>query len=606
MKRYQIILPLMALFFLFSCVDDKSAYLAQEKEDINVDNVVNEDKPEEEEEELPEGQLVPGLHLVKLSVAKPDGKTVERRFKYFMPVSINASKPISLIFEFHGSYTFKKGEKPANPIQNITANDPLAQKAIKENCVVCYPAGEVVYSADSSGTVDWHISENHLPFVDAMIDYFKGCTPKIDANRIYSTGQSSGSIFSFVLACERSTVFAAIAPRAGQMSLEGQTELPVRTVPVRLFAGEEDDIVIHSAVLTNMTTWAEKIGGYFAADMKTDTLTIKDYTSVTTRTWNGGNADIEIYSLSGVDHGVSLFYCIPYIWDFMAAHTLDGVVNNLYVTSSLKEIEARCGEAVTFSVNYTEGGIFELSNAPDGWNVKVVGKTVSLSGPKDFYAPIDRSGEMTLTVKKDGKEVSSTVRYKLIAPKDYFEVGDIYYNEDFQPAGIVCWVNKANIKEAKIVNIDQQKGILYSGNRKGLGIDFDTPDQNDGEGNTRKMVERNKTLTSPLTARDAVFMWANSYSYKNVTDWYLPAINELAELAVNLTTINEAIKALEGVELTRTLWSSTNEVKSGDTAKTLVYYDLKTKKIITKKSKEAGSEYIGYAAEGRVLKKVTK
>jgi poly(3-hydroxybutyrate) depolymerase len=325
---------------------------------VDVDNVDNEQGDNEtEDEELPDGELVPGIHLVKINVTQPDGQVVERRFKYYMPISVDASKPISLIFEFHGSYTFDAGVKPSDPLRDISVGHTLIQHAIKENCVVCFPAGTVEMQEDGSGAVNWQYSEKHLPFVDAMIDYFRGRTPSVDMNRVYSTGQSSGAIFSFVLAYERPEVFAAITPRAGQMSLAGASELPKRAVPVRVFAGVADETVVHSAVLANMTDWAEKIGGYFASDMVLveDSIEIENYKVVDVRYWTGGKADYQIYSLKEEGHGISISYCMPYMWEFMASHTLDGSTDNLFVTSSIKEIEAQCGQTIEFDVNYTEG-----------------------------------------------------------------------------------------------------------------------------------------------------------------------------------------------------------------------------------------------------------
>lgn len=74
MKKYWIVALLM-LFIGASCVDDTSAYDPQQKEDVKVDNVKNE-QGNTDEEELPEGKLVPGIHLVKLNVTQPDGQTV--------------------------------------------------------------------------------------------------------------------------------------------------------------------------------------------------------------------------------------------------------------------------------------------------------------------------------------------------------------------------------------------------------------------------------------------------------------------------------------------------------------------------------------------------
>ena len=545
MKKYWIVALLM-LFIGASCVDDTSAYDPQQKEDVKVDNVKNE-QGNTDEEELPEGKLVPGIHLVKLNITQPDGQTVERRFKYFMPVSIDEAKPISLIFEFHGSYEFDAGVTPSDPLKSITTSNALIQHAIQENCVICFPAGTAEMQEDGSGAVNWQYSEKHLPFVDAMIDYFKQRTPSIDTNRIYSTGQSSGAIFSFVLAFERSNVFAAITPRAGQMSLENQTVMPERAVPVRVFAGTDDNTVQHAAVIKNMTAWAEKIGGYFASDMEVtkDAFEIEGYTKVDTRIWKGGKADLQIYSLQEQGHGISLGYCLPYMWEFMSTHTLDIQSGGLFVTSSLKGIEAECGETFSFDVKYTDGATFNMSQ-PKGWTLSVDDNKVTLKAPTDYYGAVARQGNITITASQDGKTITKEIPFTLKAPKNYFEVGDVYYNSKFEPVGVVCWVNEDNIKEAKIISLQEITTSDYKNGQFGDFGTFTTPDYDNGQENTRLHMEQNATLASPLDEESSGLVWAATYNYKGEDGWYLPAINELKAIHANIALIESKIKELGG------------------------------------------------------------
>ena len=107
MKKYWSLL-LFFPFLIFSCIEDESEYTMQEKERVEVDQF--EIDSISTDEELPEGQLVPGLHTVTLRVLQ-GVDSVDRQFKYYMPVSTNASLPISLIFEFHGSYEFDSPAK---------------------------------------------------------------------------------------------------------------------------------------------------------------------------------------------------------------------------------------------------------------------------------------------------------------------------------------------------------------------------------------------------------------------------------------------------------------------------------------------------------------
>lgn len=606
-KKYWSLLVLIP-FLAFSCMEDESEYTIQEKENVTVD-YDSEIDTTTQEEVLPEGQLVPGMHTVTLRVLQGTD-SVDRRFKYYMPIALDASEPISLVFEFHGSYEFDEGVTPDNPIAGISETHSWCQNAIKTNSVICFPAGWPEYQADSSGAVNW-AGENYtrsLPFVDAMVKYFtEDNEPRIDKNRIYSTGQSSGAIFSFNLALERPEVFAAITPRAGQSA---STEpYPSRAVPVRVFAGERDETVIHSSVIENMTKWATEIGGYFASDMQMDSTTIEDYADVTIRYWHGGKADYEIYSLAGITHSISVADCVPLMWEFMENHTLDNASTPLFVTTDIKEIEAQCGEQIEIAVSYTDDADIAI-DAPDSWSPQFDGSKLTLTAPGDYFGNIERDGTITFTVSSGSQEpVSCEIPYHLVAPKSYFEVGDIYYNENFEPEGVVCWVNNSNIREAKIISLTgpgSYETMWYCGSGNGLGLNFDTPDREDGEGNTQKMVEYNQAQGLGFTSDDAAFMWANELG----ESWYLPAIDELAAIAGNISKINEILPTVGGSVIGTSstfdaLYSSTTEVESGATTKTIYSYYFGSNQEIANQARTPGQEYFGYIAV-RAFKKVTK
>ena len=607
MKKYRNLLLLIPFLVLFSCMEDESEYSSKEKENVQVDQVTVDTT--DTDEELPEGQLVPGLHLVKLKVLQGQD-SVERQFKYYMPVSTDASKPISLLFEFHGSYEFEAGEEVPNPISGISETHVLNQKAIKENYIICYPAGWPEFQQDSSGAVNW-AGENYtrsLPFIDAMLKYFtQDNEPQVDPNRIYSTGQSSGAILSFSLALHRPEQFAAITPRAGQSA--STDPFPSRAVPVRVFAGEKDQTVVHSAVITNMTKWAEEIGGYFAADMQMDSTVFEDYADVTIRYWHGGKADYEIYFLAGIDHNISVSSCADAMFEFQKNHTLDNAATPLFITTSIKEINAQCGETISFKISYTEGATLGMTNTPKGWDVQLQGNEVILKAPADYFGDIDRKGNITFTVTQGTQApVSCEVSYNLNSPKTYFEVGDIYYNENFDPIGVVVWVNQSNIREAKIISPQkpgQYGSILYCGNGEGLGLDFQTPDRKNGYQNTQDMLVRNNTFAEPYTADNAAFVWASEYSVAGEKGWYLPAIEELAAANSNLTLINEALTSIGGQALDGNVYSSTTQVENGAQKKTFYYYNFKTGAEETKLPYDNNSEYLGYIVV-RAMKTVTK
>ena len=67
MRKYWSLFILIPFLGILSCMDDTSAYLPQDKEQVNVDEITGIDTTATDTV-LPEGELVPGMHLVKLNV----------------------------------------------------------------------------------------------------------------------------------------------------------------------------------------------------------------------------------------------------------------------------------------------------------------------------------------------------------------------------------------------------------------------------------------------------------------------------------------------------------------------------------------------------------
>lgn len=314
MKKLIVSILCLCIALGYSCSKDTSAYTPQVKQPVNPAEHFDPDGKDGDQQ----GMLMPGINKIRLNVPMPDGSSVMREFKYYFPLSINPNKPISLLFNFHGSYTFTVGNPPPDPILNISTSDPLNRLADTANIVTVWPAGAV-----ESGAVNWQDSSKHIPFVKEMISYFTKASPAIDPKRVYSCGQSSGAIFSYVLAYQMSNQIAAIAPVSGQMKLPVNMVMPARKVPIRAFNGTADDIVNHAAALNNIKTWAERIGGYpvktelpLQALIKADTYNISPYK------WNGGAVDIELYSVKDAGHGMNWTILTPLMWEFMRKHVI--------------------------------------------------------------------------------------------------------------------------------------------------------------------------------------------------------------------------------------------------------------------------------------------
>lgn len=550
MKKIFILLAAVAL--CWSCVEDRSAYLPQEKEDVVVDETPPYDPGEDPV--MPEDYLKRGMNEITIDVLHDDGQVLPRRFKYYLPPSIDVTKPVSLVFEFHGSWTYPAGTIPPDPISDINENHVWNSVASKENCIIVYPAGDVGVNSifwGGEAVPGGRAYARSLPFVDAMLEFFSAKTPRYDENRVYTTGQSSGAIFSYNLAYYRSDKFAAAVPRAGQMALRNNADpVPTTVVPIRAFNGTLDiDIVNYQAAMENFVVWSEIVGGYFSKDaVNLEPIVVDNYHNLAPRVWRGGSADLEFYSIVGESHGVDLPYVIDYVWEFMGGHVRNQEVEApLFINASVTEIALDERKSATFGVSYSHGAKL-THNIPAALNPAVHGNTITITAPNDFFTSGQYHNlDIVITATRGTESKSYTIKYTMNAPKTYLEVGDIYYVNN-TPIGVVVWVDQSNIRRGKIVSLatpNATDNSYYNGNGSGmLGIDFLTPSTTDGAGNTAAMIARNEELGNPNTVNNSLWVWAASLSVEGMTGWYLPAIDEMAEVLKNYEKINDALLAV--------------------------------------------------------------
>lgn len=96
---------------------------------------------------------------------------------------------------------------------------------------------EGAWLLNSDGT-----SRRDLDYVEAVIDDIASRHP-VDRTRVYATGYSLGSMFTYELACHLSTRFAAIASFAGTMPVSPASCDPEDVVPVMHIHATDDGII---------------------------------------------------------------------------------------------------------------------------------------------------------------------------------------------------------------------------------------------------------------------------------------------------------------------------------------------------------------------------
>lgn len=168
-------------------------------------------------------------------------RTYNREWYVYVPDSVDTSSPAPLVFVFHG----------AGGSGNEIADRSGWAKVAKDNgIIIVMPTGshfEKVRDVSDMQTNEyframWNTGDatatrpSDLKFVEYLYDWMKEHY-KIDATRVYASGQSSGGMMTWACAAKLPNIFAAAAPVSAYNAPD-----PVGTsvVPVDCYIGEQD------------------------------------------------------------------------------------------------------------------------------------------------------------------------------------------------------------------------------------------------------------------------------------------------------------------------------------------------------------------------------
>lgn len=157
-----------------------------------------------------------------------------RTYLVHVPKGYDPTKRYPLILNFHG--LLGTGEVQ----QRQSKMNPAADQ---HGFIVVYPDGtgplpnRLAWNAGTCCASAVRDNVDDVGFVRALLDALPK-TYAIDQQRIYATGISNGGMLCFRLACEMPERFAAIAPVAADLGVDGP--VPKRGVPIIDFHGLKD------------------------------------------------------------------------------------------------------------------------------------------------------------------------------------------------------------------------------------------------------------------------------------------------------------------------------------------------------------------------------
>jgi polyhydroxybutyrate depolymerase len=158
----------------------------------------------------------------------------KREYLLYVPESYDSSRPTPLVISMHGGAAW-----PAQQMNLSHWNSVADEKGF----IVVYPSG-------TGFPRRWHTFESgsglerDVRFVSDLIDTLQS-EYNIDPARIYANGLSNGGGMAFVLSCNLSERITAVGMVAPAQSLPANWCTNTRPVPMILFHGDADPIVLY-------------------------------------------------------------------------------------------------------------------------------------------------------------------------------------------------------------------------------------------------------------------------------------------------------------------------------------------------------------------------
>ena len=183
--------------------------------------------------------------IIESSIFNDNGQL--REYYLYVPDSIQENAP--LIFVLHG-YSGSAG--------GIMGYSQMNEVAAEEGFAVCYPQG----LSDESGYNFWNVgysfhqnqTVDDVSFLSSLANHLQS-EYNLSTENTFSTGMSNGGDMSYMLACQASDVFKAIAPVAGCMMESIYNTCDSNPIPVLEIHGTNDNVTWWDGDMDNNDGW---------------------------------------------------------------------------------------------------------------------------------------------------------------------------------------------------------------------------------------------------------------------------------------------------------------------------------------------------------------
>ena len=261
-----------------------------------------------------------------------------REYYLYRPSSIEDDAP--LVFVLHGY---------SGTAWGIMGYSGMDEMAAEHGFAVCYPQG----LSDQSGYNFWNVgydfhqnqTVDDVAFLSSLANYLQE-EYNLSSENTFSTGMSNGGDMSYMLACEASDVFKAIAPVAGSMMENIYNTCNPNPVPVLEIHGTNDNVTLWDGDMDNNDGWGSYLSTTDGIDYwveanectSSEQISIPGTNTIHHRYFDCiDNVEVWLYEVVGGGHDWPS-YSNREIWAFFSSYVSnlgdgnqDGIVNILDV-----------------------------------------------------------------------------------------------------------------------------------------------------------------------------------------------------------------------------------------------------------------------------------